>query len=139
MIPKFNINGYLPRGTHKATLSEIKRRFGSDSAKRKELFKGLSSLFQLLCKHKRDIKSFLLNGSFVTNKEAPEDFDCILILKTSFDFNSAEAKQLLSAKKIFNAHLFTYMEKDVTLQRRLIDFFCHDDQGKSKGILEVLL
>lgn len=139
MIPGFNKNGYLPRGAHKATLSEIKHRFGNNSAERRELFKGLLSLVQLLRKHNRDIKNFLLNGSFVTNKEAPGDFDCILILKSSFDFNSAEAKQLLSAKKIFNAHLFTYMEEDVAQQRRLIDFFCHDDQGKPKGILEVLL
>lgn len=139
MIPKFNEDGYLPKGEHKATLSEIRKRFGSNSQKRKELFEGFKTLMQLLRKHKDKIQKFLLDGSFVTNKKAPEDFDCILIVKNDFDFGSSEAKQLLEAKKLFNAHLFTFVKEDVIRYRRLIDFFEHDRDRKSKGLLEVSL
>ena len=139
MLPKFQKNGCLPGGLHKASLSEIKERFGSTSQERKELFRGLRSLIGLLQKHDKYIKKFLLNGSFVTAKEAPVDFDCILIVKEEFDFDSKEAKQLQFAHELFNAHLFTFSEKDMVRCRRLIDFFGLDRERQSKGLVEVLL
>ncbi len=139
MIPKFNKDGYLPGGIHKATLNEIKQRFGSGSSERKELFEGLQSLVQLLRKHKGGIKKFLLNGSYVASGESPRDFDCILILKKDFDFNFPEAEQLRAAKKLFGAHLFTFTEEDAIRYRRLIDFFGHDKGQKPKGLVEVIL
>jgi len=139
MIPKFNKDGYLPKGIHRAIINEIKRRFGSSSSKRKELFKGFPKLIKLLRKHKKSIKKILLNGSFVTSKELPGDLDCILIVKNDFNFSSPEAKQLQSAKKLFNVHLFTFIEEDVVRYHRLIDFFGHDQDKKSKGLLEVIL
>lgn len=139
MIPDFNKDGYLPKGMHKATLREIKQRFGSSSSERKELFKGIISLVELLRKHKGSIKQFLLNGSFVTKKESPKDFDCILLVKNDFDFDSPEAEQLRAAKKLFGAHLFTFMEEDVGRHRGLIDFFGHDQDQRPKGLVEVIL
>ena len=38
MIPRSNVDGYLPKGIYKAALNEIKERFGSSSLERKELF-----------------------------------------------------------------------------------------------------
>ena len=139
MIPKFTEDGYLPKGIHKATLKEIKQRFGSSSPEREELFKGLRALAQLLHKHKRNIRKFLLNGSFVTLGESPRDFDCILIVEEGFDFDSPEAKKLHAAEKLFGAHLFTFTEEDVVWYRRLIDFFGHDRDQKPKGLVEVTL
>jgi len=139
MIPKFNEKGYLPKGIHKATLNEIKQRFGRNSPKRKELFKGLQSLVQLLHKHQGTLKELLLNGSFATNKELPGDLDCILVVKEDFDFNSPEAEQLQNAKKLFNVHLFTFIEEDVIRYRKLADFFGHDRDGKPKGLVGVIL
>jgi hypothetical protein len=37
MIPKFDKSGNLPEGVHKAPLDEIKRTFGTSSARRKWL------------------------------------------------------------------------------------------------------
>lgn len=139
MIPQFNETGYLPEGIHKATLNEIKHRLGSHSLRRKELFVGLQSLIRLLRKNKGSIKRFLLDGSYVTAKETPEDFDCILIVKKNFNFDSPLAKQLQAAKILFNAHLFTFMEEDVTQHRRLINLFGHDRDRKQKGLVEVIL
>jgi len=129
MTLRLNKDGYLPKGIHKATLNEIKQRFGSSSSKRKELFKGFQSLVQLLRKHKGDIKEFLLNGSFVTNKELPKDFD----------FNSPEVKQLRRSKELFNGHILTAIEEDTIECHRLIDFFGHDRDRKPKGLVGVIL
>lgn len=139
MIPRSNAEGYLPKGIHKATLNEIKERFGSSSLERKELFKGLQSLAQLLHKHRKSIKRFLLNGSYITFGESPKDFDCILIVKRGFDFNSPEAEKLRAAKELFGAHLFTFTEEDASRYHRLVDFFGHDRDQKPKGLVEVVL
>lgn len=139
MIPRSNADGYLPKGIHKATLNEIKERFGNSSLERKELFEGLQSLARLLHKHKKSIKRFLLNGSFVTSSESPKDFDCILIVRMGFDFGSPEVKKLLAAKKLFGAHLFIFTEKDVSRYHRLVDFFGHDRDQKPKGLVEVVV
>ncbi len=139
MIPKSNKDGYLPKGIHKATLNEIKERFGSSSLEPKELFEGSQSLVQLLHKHKKSIKRFLLNGSFVVSGESPKDFDCILIVRMDFAFGSPEAEKLRAAKELFGAHLFIFTEKDVSRYHRLVDFFGHDRDQKPKGLAEVIL
>ena len=46
MIPKFNKDGYLPTGIHKATVKEIRQRFGSETPKREELFGKFKNLIQ---------------------------------------------------------------------------------------------
>ena len=139
MIPKFNRNGYLPEGIYKATLNEIKHRFGTSSPKRKELFNGFQSLFQLLHKHRVNIKAFLLNGSFVTIKESPEDYDCILVVKTSCKFSASEIKQLDIARELFNAHLLVFSEEDTNEYHGFIEFFGHDSLLQPKGLVEVVL
>ena len=94
----------------------------------------------MLRKHKRSIKSFLLNGSFVTDKESPRDYDCILVVKKDFNFDSPEAEKLQYAKKLFYAHNFTCMEEDLDLYHGLIDLFGHEkDTERSKGLMEVIL
>lgn len=140
MIPKLNKYGLLPKGIHKATLEEIKQTFGSNSAKRKELFKGFQMLVQLLRKHKRSIKKFLLNGSFVTDKESPRDYDCILVVKKDFNFDSPEAEKLKDAKKLFYAHNFTCMEENLDRFHRLINLFGYEKYTeRPKGLVEVIL
>lgn len=140
MIPNFNEYGLLPEGIHKATIEEIEHKFGSGSAKRKELFIGFQELIQLLCKHKRSIKSFLLDGSFVTDKKLPGDYDCILVVKKDFNFDSPGAKMLKDAKKLFYAHNFTCMEEDLDWYHRLINLFGHEKYtGRPKGLVEVIL
>lgn len=139
MIPELNADGYLPKGIHKATLNEIKQRFGSSSTKRKELFEGLQSLVHLLRSHRDKIKRLLLNGSYVASGESPKDLDCILIVKRDFNFNSPDIDKLHAAKKLFVVHLFTFTEEDISRYRRLIDFFGRDRGQKPKGLLEVKL
>ena len=139
MIPRLNRYGYLPQGVHKANLTEVKKSFSRSSSKRKELFKGVRSVARLLRKHKKHIKKFLLNGSYVTSKEAPEDFDCIVILKEGFDFNSPEARKLRRSKKLFNGQILFVMEEDVARCHTLLDFFGHDRDRRVKGLVEVKL
>lgn len=139
MIPRFKKEGYLPQGIYKATLDEIRQRFGISSERRKELFECIISVAELLRKHKNNIERFLLDGSFVTTKESPEDFDCILVIKEAFDFKSPEASKLKFSKELFNGHIVFIMEKDIKELNQFIGFFGHDRDGIPKGLVEVIL
>ena len=96
-------------------------------------------MLQLLRKYRVNIKAFLLNGSFVTIKESPEDYDCILVIKTSCKFSVSEIEQLDNARELFNAHLLIFSEEDVHEYRGFVEFFEHDQLLQPKGLVEVIL
>jgi len=139
MIPKLTREGYLPRGVHGAGLEEIRRRFGRGSRRREELFRGIASVVKLLRKQRRMVKRLLLDGSYVTSKESPEAFDCIVILKRGFDFEAAEVETLGQARQLFHGHLLFAMEEDIRRCVWLMELFGHDRDGRVKGLVEVLL
>lgn len=72
MIPPFNQNGALPPGIYAATLPEIKARFATNST-RDALFAGLKLLAHDLAA--AGCKTLYLNGSFITDKQDPKDYD----------------------------------------------------------------
>jgi hypothetical protein len=75
MIPAFDqATGQLPPGEHEATWTEISTRFGWNPRRRRlldGLAEGLAVLAQAGCAR------VWINGSFVTTKEEPGDFDCV--------------------------------------------------------------
>ena len=139
MIPEFNQYGYLPAGIHNATLAQVKQRFGSGRAERREIFQGLQSLVNVLRTQRKTVAQLQVDGSFVTDKGCPQDVDCIVVVTKDFDFASPAAQQLLHAQELFHTHLFTFIEHDQRRYRELLRFFGHDRDGMSKGLLEVKL
>jgi hypothetical protein len=72
MIPKFDGKGNLPVGIHLATWKEITERYGSNPT-RKKLLKGLKAALDSL--KSAGCKRTYLDGSFITNKENPGDYE----------------------------------------------------------------
>jgi hypothetical protein len=72
MIPPYDVNGNLPPGIHTATLEEVKARCGI-SPYRRQLLKGLEMLVANL--QSAGCRILLLDGSFITAKVMPGDFD----------------------------------------------------------------
>src|SRR5437879_5719425 len=72
MIPPFKSDGNLPAGVHRATWQEFIGRFGA-TPHRWQLLKGLEAALASL----RDAgcRTAYIDGSFVTAKEVPGDFD----------------------------------------------------------------
>lgn len=137
MIPEFNKYGNLPDGLYKVTLKEIKVKFGSESLQRKKLFKHLNSLTKLLSKNKSVIKKFIIDGSFVTFVEFPNDIDCIIIFNKKF---SSHVSLLMKLKKFKMLHIFDYTEHiDANLYNGMINLWRHTRDRRLKGILEVEL
>jgi hypothetical protein len=136
MIPEFNKYGNLLDGIYKVTLKEIKKKFGSESLQRKKLFKHLNSLTKLLLKNKSIIIRFIVNGSFVTDVEFPNDIDCIIIFSKKFPHDLL----LMKLKKCKAMHIFDYTEYiDAFEYNGMINLFRHTRDRRLKGILEVQL
>jgi hypothetical protein len=77
MIPEFDEHGYLPPGIHRATLDEIRQRFGTLTEVRRVQMESLLWLMELTAQ--ASISRIVLNGSWVTDEAEPIDIDCVLL------------------------------------------------------------
>lgn len=138
-IPHFNRYGNLPPGIHKATIKEAKQRLATNQ-RRKEIFDDFLKMIKSIpTKERKVIKSLILDGSYVTDKEDPGDWDCILIVKKdSIDFlESPTAEKLKRAKEFYNGDMILAME-DSAPARIWTDFFSMDKEGRPKGLIEIV-
>src|SRR6266436_4537256 len=72
MIPAFDHDGNLPPGRHPTSWDDFAKRFGT-SGQRRRLLAGMKQMLQSL-KNVGCARVFM-NGSFVTSKADPEDYD----------------------------------------------------------------
>jgi hypothetical protein len=140
MIPPFDKSGSLPPGIHKADWNELETRF-SNSARRVELLAGLRLALRAL----RDAGcgTAYIDGSFVTAKEEPGDFDACwdavgvdasLLDPVLLDFSEGRRGQ----KERFGGELFPSIASAEPAGTRFLDFFQRDrETGKPKGIVAI--
>ena len=141
MIPGFvDIGGpwnVLPPGVHDATLKEIEGRFAT-SDHRKRLFAGFKE--GVIALRKAGCHKIFLDGSFITEKPIPGDFDVcwdhIGVDDTKLDsvfsdFNERRKKQRERFRgEFFPAHSLA------DGKHLFLDFFQIDkDTGNAKGII----
>ncbi len=72
-LPPLTERGVLPPGIHEASWREFSARFGTNAARREQLF-NMELLLQEMRKQKAGDSAFV-GGSFVSKKEIPGDFD----------------------------------------------------------------
>lgn len=138
MLPKFTSNGSLPAGVHEATWEEFIARFGS-TITRKRIIAGLraalTNLFQAGC------GAVFIDGSFVTNKENPNDFDACwdlngvdpaLLDPILLRFDDGRAAQ----KAKYRGEMFPAQMKEGNSNEDFLEFFQTDKEtGAPKGIV----
>lgn len=110
MIPDFEENGNLPKGIYKAAFYEVKDAFGTASARRKWLIGILQKIIEL-AKSTGRLERVIIWGSFVSNKEFPNDIDLLFIMKENFIVEDVapEVKSVFDYVKgrlVFNADIF---------------------------------
>ena len=132
MIPAFNDEGYLPPGLHRATVEEIRARFGRESELRRVQMESLRWLVELA--RRAGVLRIVVNGSFVTDKLEPNDVDCVLLVGTGFPRDEAAETELLSGLPFVNMELVDqegfqqFTEKTFATDRDLVP----------KGMIEVM-
>lgn len=130
--------GYLPVGVHHAPWSEVAPRFTANGH-RKRLLGGLLAALQNLAR--AGCRSVLLDGSFVSRKELPEDYDGAWdtlgvdpyrLDPVLLDFSNGRA----AMKSKYLGELFpaTAAAAPGVLYR---DFFLKDRNGVPKGVVNI--
>jgi hypothetical protein len=142
MLPKFDENGNLPAGIHWATWRGFCRRFGR-SSRRRQLLKGLREALRLL--HNAGCQVVYIDGSFVTSKRTPGDFDACWDIpgvdpdgldSVFFDFSNRRAAQ----KDRFGGELFPAQLPEGVSGVTFLEFFQTDrETGGRKGIVGIRL
>jgi len=141
-IPPFRADGYLPEALYLASEAEVLFRFGTSTRRRRRLALRLRRWVQLA----RDVggQRLLLDGSFVTAKDEPNDIDAVLLLPP--DFREQIERGISSALEL----------EEMLLTRRPEELFAAEDEadwdewveffgrtreadGRRKGIVEVIL
>lgn len=137
MIPPSDEN--LPPGVHVATWAEVVDRFGT-TPHRMRLLDGLKSA--ALALRSAGCTTLYLDGSFVTSKDVPADYDGCWspqgvqlakldpILKT-FD------RGRMAQKAKFGGELFPSTARADAKDSTFLEFFQKDREGNAKGILAI--
>jgi hypothetical protein len=136
LIPAFDPRtGYLPAGEHPAAWLEFAERFGGNP-QRKRLLGGLFRMAKNLAN--AGCTFFLVDGSFVTNKESPEDYDACCdfsgINPAKVDLKFFGSREEIKAEyygELFPEH---YMADDEYTFR---EFFQTDRDDVPKGVIRL--
>lgn len=142
MIPSFEGSGNLPPGIHEATWHEFAERFGT-TPRRRELLDGLRRALDSL--RRAGCRRAYVDGSFVTAKEHPSDFDAcweesnvdpLLLDPTLLDFSDRRCAQ----KSRFGGELFPATMPAGVGDVDFVDYFQHDPNTRQpKGIIAINL
>jgi hypothetical protein len=137
-IPPFSNSGNLPEGIHDASWDEIVDRFGTNE-RRRALLEGLRRALDSL--REGGCRRAYLDGSFVTAKDEPGDFDACwetagvratLLDPVLLDFANARAVQ----KERFGGEFFPAEAIAHPEGTRFLDYFQRDKlNGEPKGII----
>jgi len=146
-IPQLDAHGLLPVGVHDCTLEELRARFGSfrSTDRRPRLFASFED-FLVEVRASNIVKSLVVDGSFVTGKEAPNDIDLIIVVAAEHDFLadlSPAAYNVLSKQRIrrrFGFDLLVAREGSAEY-RDWTEFFqqVRLEPDRQKGILRLRL
>ncbi len=141
MIPEFDENGNLPPGVHWAEWEEFEERFNINPT-RQRLIYGLELAMTKL--KAAGCRSIYINGSFVTSKSKPGDFDaCWDDEGVDLAYLQKNAPRLLNQydrqaqKAKYRGELFRSSQSVGDYGQVSLDFFQKDRLFNKKGIIAI--
>jgi hypothetical protein len=143
-LPPLNGHGELPEGVHQAMLDEVIAQFGTGTPQRQAATARLLRLYNLV-KATNRLERFIIFGSYVTAKSAPNDIDIFLIMAEAFDVNDwgEETRVVFAhaqAQSRFGASVFwvTRSTSRPNIESLLTAWQTTRDQTR-RGIVEVIV
>ena len=143
MLPNFNQQGFLPEGVWDCDLAEFVKTFAvfRRSDRRLVLFEKLESFLKETLATGW-VQEIIIDGSFVTKKDEPDDIDIILALFPAFD--EAEVS-FWTGKLLDEKHLSKKYRFDVKVRKfgspkyfEWLDFFQEvKDSNERKGVVRL--
>ncbi|MGA9767680.1 MAG: hypothetical protein WBV94_01470 [Blastocatellia bacterium] len=145
MLPEFNSDGNLPAGVHRASLTEIEKRFGgfTISDRRIKLFSKFKQLVEMT-KFSGIVKRVIIGGSFVSAKPVPNDIDAVIVIAKDVEIETLAQSQHVVAdrdalRRVLKGNDFDVIvvrEETVRMQT-IIEFFQSSRDNKPVGVVEV--
>jgi hypothetical protein len=143
-VLNYTKEGNLISGCHELDIPEFKSEFGWN-IHRLRLINGLERA--ILAFRSFSVKFLYVDGSFVTKKALPEDYDvCYEIPENDLDklflfypvFRSFENNRKRQ-KEVFLGEFFPATWVAFPPSEIYLNFFQHDKDGRSKGVIKLLL
>ena len=142
-IPEFTASGDLPPGVHPATLAEVLARFGQRTAERVAIGGRLARIHGL-ADSTGSVRRFVVFGSFVTAKPAPNDVDVFLVMEDGFAVGSVEPAVLAvfdhaAAQERLGASVF-WLRQMAALdgEQAAVEYWQVTREGGLRGIVEIV-
>src|SRR5437879_13911998 len=88
-IPAFDATGLLPAGIHACSVGKVRALFGrfQGSDRRPRLMQKLEA-YLIELRASDIVRAVIVDGSFVTIEESPNDIDLLIVLSTGHDFRT---------------------------------------------------
>jgi hypothetical protein len=134
MLPDFDENGNLPRGIYVCTLEEVVNRFGSGSPERRTESAELRAF--VAWARAAGVIRLVVDGSYVTNKIAPNDVD--LVILPGLDYPRQEQPALTAAPRWPFLHV-QVAEDEADLNQWVTIDFGTDRNWVPRGLVEIIL
>jgi hypothetical protein len=134
MLPALDERGNLPFGIHPCTLDELVARFGSGSSERELEIQELVQFIEWT--RRAAVRRLIINGSFVTQKDAPNDVDIVILPGPDYPRDQrpvGEEETHWPFLQIFVA------DDDADLEAWAFQDFGTDRDFHKKGVVEVIL
>lgn len=146
-IPQLTADGYLPAGVHDCSLAEVREQFGKyqNGNQRCHLMDRLETFVQE-ARAAGFIATVVIDGSFTTSKDMPNDIDLIVVVRMGHDF-AAELRpfeyNVVSRRQVRRRFGFDVLVAEQARPEfnEYVDFFAQirgDPLGR-KGMLQVIL
>jgi hypothetical protein len=142
-LPEFNETGDLPNGVHEASLDETIARFERGSDRRKLIARRLERIHRI-ASQTGHLARFVVFGSFVTDKQEPNDVDVFMIMDDNFDLGSLVGEPRIlfvdhgTAQDHFGASVF-WMRRMAAIggEQAAIEDWQIKRDGTERGIVEI--
>lgn len=141
-LPEFNEAGDLPSGVYRATLSEVRERFGQGTVRRRAVVDRLVRIYRLAASTGQ-LARFVVFGSFVTAKAEPNDVDIVLLMEDSFDLSAVSGEAALvfhhrDAESHLGASVFWAKRSGAFGgEQAMIEYWQVRREGGLRGIVEI--
>jgi hypothetical protein len=141
MIPEFTEDGLLPPGIYQTDFEDLEGKMGW-SRRRLALLDGLESALELMAAN--GVMRVYLDGSFVTDKDRPNDIDGCYDLEESTTAEELEALTPIfppspdnraKAKELYGVDFFPAAATELGSGQPFLQFFQKDRQGRERGVL----
>jgi len=142
-LPPFRADGWLPSGHHAATWEDVFVRFGGTQENRRAL---LTERLRQLCDDLRACGvtgTLLLDGSYISAKAEPGDFDLLLIapanIQVQKDANPSLTDLLDAEASERRGYSLFYIPENSPAREMLRGLWNVSKEGVEKGVVEVQL